>query len=251
MLKICLQENVDESPIWLVLNQLFDVYLPDDLGRFASIRNELDRHIDFELPEVVACSASTETSPAFILSRYLHGEMLDEAHVSDKIIEQLARHVGKLHQQDFNHWGKVRRAAFHADLWPEKLLKTLVNLAHRQGIGEPWLGLAIAQIEQVQPQTFSLIMPDLRWDQFLHRQGKITALVDLDAFVIGPREMELVLLEYLLDEQQAQLFSDIYQRYLDLPDLSNQRLSYRLLLFMMNVLGEIGIDKWMQAPVKF
>jgi aminoglycoside phosphotransferase (APT) family kinase protein len=233
------------------MEQLFDVYLPDDLGRFASIQTELSRVIDFDLPEVVACSARTENSPAFILSRHLNGEMLSQEQVSDDIIEQLARHIGKLHQQDYNNWGKLRRMAFHADLWPEKLLKTLVNLAHRQGIGEPWLGLAIAQIEQVQPQTFSLIMPDLRWDQFLHRQGKITALVDLDAFVIGPRELELVLLEYLLDKQQAQLFSDIYQRYVELPDLANQRLSYRLLLILMHVLGETDLDKWMQAPVRW
>ena len=67
--------------------------------------------------------------------------------------------------------------------------------------------------------------------------------------MIGPRELELVLLEYLLTPQQAEVFLNVYQSYLPWPDLSNQRLSYRLLLFLMNVLGETDIDKWLHHRV--
>ncbi len=63
------------------------------------------------------------------------------------------------------------------------------------------------------------------------------------------RVKKLLLLEYLLTAQQAAIFKTAYQQYLAWPDLSNQRLSYRLLLFLMNVLGETDLDKWLNHRV--
>jgi hypothetical protein len=94
-------------------------------------------------------------------------------------------------------------------------------------------------------------MPDLRWDQFLENDGKLSALVDLDAFVFAPRELDFILLEYLLNQQQARVFAQQYQQSHSLPDLSVVRKPYRLLLFLMNVLGEEDIDTWMQAAARF
>jgi hypothetical protein len=88
-------------------------------------------------------------------------------------------------------------------------------------------------------------MPDLRWDQFLQQNKQLTALVDLDAFVYGPKELELVLLEYLLNSEQAELFKEHYQRHSELPDLNFVRAPYRLLLFLMNVLGETDLSNWL------
>ena len=94
-------------------------------------------------------------------------------------------------------------------------------------------------------------MPDLRWDQFLRQQDKLSALVDLDAIVYGPRTLEFVLLEYLLDPSQAECFAAEYQNYQVIPDLTDVRLPYRLLLFSMNVLGETDLDEWLNHPHRF
>ena len=94
-------------------------------------------------------------------------------------------------------------------------------------------------------------MPDLRWDQFLMQQGKLSALVDLDAIVYGPRTLEFVLLEYLLDQTQAECFATEYQNYQSIPDLTKVRLPYRLLLFLMNVLGETDLNSWLNHPERF
>jgi hypothetical protein len=103
---------------------------------------------------------------------------------------------------------------------------------------------AIEQAEKIIPNYFVPIMPDLRWDQFrIDKEGRL-ALMDLDAFVIGPRELELVLLEYILDKPQQSVFKKTYQTMLDYPDLSKVRLSYQVLLFAMNVLGETDLMKW-------
>ena len=98
---------------------------------------------------------------------------------------------------------------------------------------------------------FVPILPDLRWDQFLTDSNKLTGLVDLDAVVYGARELELVLLEYLLSEQQAGVFKKVYEGYQPIPDLTLCREPYRWLLFFMNVLGEQSHDAWMQAPMRF
>jgi hypothetical protein len=90
-------------------------------------------------------------------------------------------------------------------------------------------------------------MPDLRWDQFLQHANKLTTLVDLDAFVYGPREVELVLLEYLFNDHQAKLFEKVYGQFQPIPALKQVRKSYRLLLFLMNVLGEGDLNKWMKT----
>jgi aminoglycoside phosphotransferase (APT) family kinase protein len=91
-------------------------------------------------------------------------------------------------------------------------------------------------------------MMDLRWDQMLHQQGQLSAIVDMDAYVIGPPELELILLEYQLSPEQAERFKAIYLDVADMPDLSAVRHTYRLLLFLMNSLGETDIQKWMSAP---
>jgi hypothetical protein len=118
-------------------------------------------------------------------------------------------------------------------------------LAQQQGlINHVQVKQAIKQADNITSNYFVPIMPDLRWDQFrIDKKGRL-ALMDLDAFVIGPREFELVLLEYILDKPHHSIFKKTYQTMLDYPDLSKVRLSYQILLFAMNVLGETDLMKW-------
>lgn len=251
MLKICHQHNVDNSPIWQIMQQLFGVYLPRDLACFSQWQQHIEHSSQLLLPELVACAGQRGAAPAFILSRWLSGQTLQTYQVNETMVEQLATHMASLHQQTQMTWGPIHVSDSAASLWPEALLKTLVHQCGLQQIREPWLALAVNQIEQINPVRFAPIMVDNRWDQFLMQEGEISALVDLDAFVIGPPELELVLLEYQLTAAQASVFCETYQRHLALPDLSGQRLIYRLLLFLMNALGETDLDKWMQAPTRF
>jgi len=251
MLKVCSDDNVQQSDFWQVMHRLFGVNLSDDLAAFKQVQQQMTNHSLFAVPELIACAGKTDTTPAFILSRFIHGDMLLKQHVTDAMVKQLAEHIAGLHLQQQPNWGKLYQADKSASLWPDYLIKTLVTTCQQRHIGEPWFSRAIAQIEHIQPHSFSPIMTDLRWDQFIFEADKITALVDLDAFVIGPRELELVLLEYLLTAHQAVLFKTAYEKFLPLPDLSNHRLSYRLLLFLMNVLGEIDLDKWMRSLAKW
>lgn len=251
MLKICRHKNLAHSACWRVIKQLFGRYLPDALGEINLIQQRLEQQGSIPLPELIACGEQTQQLPAFMLNRIVSGDMLTQAHITDHMVAQLAGHIAGLHANALEQWGELAAPQYAATLWPETLMKTLVGQSDEQGIGEPWLSLAVSQIEHINPLQFCPIMLDNRWDQYLFEAGNIRALVDIDAFVAGPRELELVLLEFQLDNEQAAVFADAYHKILPMPDLSQVRLSYRLLLFLMNALGETDLDKWMQAPVKW
>lgn len=251
MLKICQQRNLEQSPCWQIITQLFGRNLAAEMGRIGDIQQLLESHGKLPVPELLACRSQTAETPAFMLNRFVPGQMLTVEKLSDTMVAQLARHVASLHVQQQSAWGDLCHPQFDADFWPEALLKTLVRQAEQQGIAEPWLPLVVSQLEQVNPTLFSPIMLDNRWDQYLFDADTITALIDIDAFVTGPRELELVLLEYQLDAHQAEVFARSYQETLALPELDGVRLCYRFLLFLMNALGETDLDNWMRQPVRW
>jgi len=247
VLKCCYRTSVEQSPIWQMMQSLFDVSLPDDLARCHDIQAMLEKQGVLAIPELIACGGESNDSTAFVLNRVVEGETLHKKHLTDEVVIQFAQQIATLHLKQQATWGKLLQADKAAEDWPAMLLKTLLRHSSKLRIGEPWLYKVMTQLEQVTPNCFAPIMLDNRWDQYLVKDGRITALVDLDAFVMGPPELELVLLEYQLDKHQAAVFADEYQKQLPLPDLSKQRLSYRLLLFMMNALGEDNLDRWMKA----
>ena len=251
VLKLCQQDRVDKSPTWQVIKQLFDFDLSEELSQFDKVQQIIEQYGLFPVPELVAFSGQKPRFPAFVLNRFVEGQSLHKDQLTDELVLQFARHVSGLHVRQQAGWGKLYQADRKAESWPECLLKALVHQAEQQTIGEPWLSLAVAQLAHINPRQFAPLMLDNRWDQFLVKAGKITALTDLDAFVFGPVELELILLEYQLDKKQAALFASEYQKTIFMPDLSQQRLCYRLLLFLMNALGERDIDRWMQAPVSW
>lgn len=251
MLKICQHRNLEQSSCWQVINQLFGRNLPAEMGRIGDIQQQLVRDGRLPVPELIACGSQTATSSAFMLNRFVSGKMLTAEMLSDDLIAQLARHIASLHAQKGEQWGDLSRPQYHADAWPQALLKTLVRQAGEQGIAEPWLPLAVSQVERVNPVIFAPIMLDNRWDQYLVEEGTISALVDIDAFVCGPPELELVLLEYQMEQQQADVFAKNYQAILPMPALNEVRICYRFLLFLMHALGEADLDRWMRHPARW
>lgn len=191
-----------------------------------------------------------ESSPAFILTRIVSGTMIDNRIVTDSVVTNLAKHISQLHQNQQTTWGQLTAGNLTATDWSQRLQNTLSLLAKKQTIPAKLLDEALTQAATIKAEKFVPSMLDLRWDQFLQHNDNL-ALVDLDAFVFAPKELELVLLEYLLDQQQAALFIQHYQQTHTMPDLTEVRTAYRLLLFLMNVLGEQDIDVWMQVPARF
>ncbi|MCL5975012.1 MAG: aminoglycoside phosphotransferase family protein [Gammaproteobacteria bacterium] len=244
VLKLCDHTNIEQSAFWQGMNSLFALNFPASLGNIAEVYLRISAISPLTVPSLI-----TSMEAEFLLARWLPGEDGDTSAVTALTIKSLANHIGLMHQQQHPRWGSLQQSEFTAEDWPLRLKMTLQQQA--DSMDQAVLQQALKQAEQLCENTFVPIMPDLRWDQFLMQQDKLSALVDLDAIVYGPRTLEFVLLEYLLDQKQADLFAVEYLNYQTIPDLTAVRLPYRLLLFLMNVLGETDLNSWLNHPERF
>ena len=247
MLKVCNSNSVTRSFFWQGMLHLFDVQLPAQLGLFKTVYNTVEQLGTLCIPNYIASTSANKTNnePAFILTKMMIGYGIAVNDINDGMVKALAQHISQLHLAQQPLWGKAVQPEFALNDWSKRLQITLKILAKQQAIPNSLLDEALAQAKDITVNFTVPIMLDLRWDQFLQQEGRLTTLVDLDAFAYAPRELELVLLEIILNGQQAKLFIKHYQQQHLLPDLSSVRTVYRLLLFLMNVLGEKNINIWM------
>ena len=246
VLKVCNEASVSKSGFWQGFNHLFGAHFPDSLGHIKRTYNLLAEQGGYVVPEFVA------SSYRFVLTRYISGEDIDASQVTDAMVVQLANHIVKLHQAQQLTWGDVHKPVYQAGDWGKRLHTTLSALAAQSDmlIPKPLLQSVLVVAESVQETEFVPMMLDLRWDQF-RRVGNAQshdalALIDLDAFVVAPRALDLVLLEYVLTPQEFALLKATYKTKHNWPDYSVQKPCYQLLLFLMQVLGETDVAKWMQ-----
>jgi len=247
VLKVADKATIRQSAFWQGVNRLFALNFPASLADTADIQTFLCALSPLQIPTCLHASSS------FLLCQRLGGGTLQAEELNPSMIKQLAQHIAVLHQQRSEHWGAFTNPKFSATQWSSRLRQTLAYLATHTEVNLPSvvLGNALKQAADIAPDRLVPVMLDLRWDQFLTEDKKLSALVDLDAFVWAPRELDLVLLECLLDKPQAQIFLETYQQTQPLPDLTPVRTAYRVLLFLMHILGETDSQKWLAKPAHF
>lgn len=243
VLKVRNDATITKSPFWLGANHLFVADFPNSLGNIHLTHDFLAQYGALNVPAFIAASANR-----FVLTRFLPGVDLEAGKVDDNWVIQLANHIAKLHQRSFTKWGNLHAPQFSAVDWPKRLHKTLNFLAKRYGALEiePLFVEILAQAKNCQETEFVAMMLDFRWDQLRYLSANDLALVDLDAFVIAPRALDLVLLEHVLSPEQFALFKRHYVQTHNWPDYDAQKPCYQLLLFLMHVLGETDLEKWMK-----
>ena len=251
-LKVCSNTNL---PFWQIMQQFFGVDLQYDIQNFEKLYGHISTLTSLKIPELIKAESISQQG-SYILTSEVEGSIPDNSNISDVMVEQLAQHLATLHQDQHNNWGLVNQPLFNRDDWQKRLSNTLEKSAHKWGGDQtkynPYLESALEACNHLNVNEFVPLMLDLRWDQFLiTKDNAELILLDLDAFVRAPRELEFVLLEYLLDKQQIECFIKIYSKHHTIPDLKYARSAYRLLLFFMEVLGEQDIDKWMDVELYF
>lgn len=243
VLKVCNQAVVERSGFWRGVNHLFGADFPASLGQAQRTRALLINKGLLTVPEVVAAQAN-----GFVLSRFLDGIDAD-SQVSDAMVVQLAKHIAQLHQHRHEKWGYLHAPNGAPNHWAGRLQASLQLMAAQSALTIPStvLNTILAQAGDINEIDFVAMMPDFRWDQLrVLADGETLALIDIDAFVIGPRALELVVLEYVLTPAQFALFKTTYSAINTWPDYQAQKPCYQLLLFLMNILGETDFDQWMQ-----
>jgi hypothetical protein len=247
MLKVCREESAISSDFWVGLNALFGLQFPTSLGEIELTHQFLEQYGGFKVPTFVAAEAGS-----FVLAKYIEGEDIDQASVSEADVMALARHICKLHKQTSERWGNLNQPQQQAELWEKQLQDTLRLLIGKNGhVDAALIESVLSQKGLLNEEQFVPLMLDFRWDQCRRSDDGDITLIDLDAFVRGPKELDFVLLEYLLTTEQLRLFASVYQQSHEVPDLRVCRDGYRLLLFLLNVLGEKDLKLWMKQRTFF
>ncbi len=82
----------------------------------------------------------------------------------------------------------------------------------------------------------SLIMADISANQFLFHDEEISACVDLDAYVIGPKAWELALIQNCVTDMES--FKRGYEQYQKFPDTKKTSGFYMFLMALNDVGGK-------------
>ena len=269
ILKVC--SNI-QSSFWQIMSDLFDFDLVTEIPGFSITYDFIDKASSINLPQLL--KSETINGYSYILTTELHGDAC-VSDINDHMVSQLATHLAELHSKKSKVWGSLNHPKFNSDDWSRRLKIILEECAsqaqarQRRNAVTPtrranetskkWGGVflqsdfhlkqAIEACDAIEATEFVPMIPDLRWDQFLQKDNKISGFVDLDAFVYAPRELDFVILEYILSSSQFEIFKDVYSKHHSIPDLTLVRPAYRLLLFYMQILGESDIDVWMSKEI--
>lgn len=243
VLKLCNEATIEQSHFWSGANHLFAADFPNSLGNIDLTHHFLEKKGTLIAPDFIAAGANR-----YVLTRFLNGEDLEAEKITDPWVIQLAEHIARLHLCTYPSWGALHTPVFSATDWASRLHDALIFLEkqHSTLITESVLAEVLACARNIHETEFVPVMLDLRWDQFRYLSTNNIALIDLDAFVIAPRALDLVLLEYVLTPSQLAVFKQHYTQTHRWPDHTANTPCYQLLLFLMNILGESDLKKWMQ-----
>jgi len=176
---------------------------------------------------------------------------------SDKLLRQLGVWLARVHTQRCDYFGNLaltqtdRIQCFH-----DRLSETVRQLVERDYADDSKItGKLDAMIRELGslsvPDHFCPVFIDLDSSQFLVQDGMLSAVVDVEAYAVGPRELDFVGLEYVLDERSAASFLEGYSTVLAPPDISDYRAVYRYFYRLLGVQGSVDLDEWFAQRALF
>lgn len=230
------------SPFWQVMQRLFACSLPQAVSGFPLLYAQLASMTPLQVPELLSVVPFSAEDAACVVTGKLPGRRIEVQEVTPLLVQQLAVHMAALHGYPRSGWGNWHASQHDIRAWQLRL---------RSLLAEAFPGESVS-IAGLQTQGFVPWMADLRWDQFLADATGLSAVVDLDAFVIAPMELDLVLLEYVLTAEQLPIWQQAYVRAGGrLPPVAPVRGVYRRLLWLMQVMGDVDPSRWLSQPEFF
>lgn len=144
---------------------------------------------------------------------------------------------------------RVERKDFH-----RHLASSMAKMVEQFYSTNPQITTALPEMQRAVeslpiPESTSFVLVDLDPSQFLTDGNTVTGLVDTEAYVLAPRELDLIALEYVLDEKSAASFRAGYESVEKMPDLSECRRPYRYLYRLIEIQGREDLDRWLHYPI--
>ncbi|MHB1956603.1 MAG: aminoglycoside phosphotransferase family protein [Sulfobacillus sp.] len=252
-----------DEDFWQGAKRLFDVD-SSQVRRMVTVHRRLEPLSSIPLPKIFDVKTLGENT--YLILEKLPGYALSSfMELPAPALTKLGEALGSIHSCRYSSFGSPllmekitppfvdNHALFRFHARMVETMQYLVDTFYADDLQlRPYWTNFLDQSSHLLPLDYaSPIMLDMDPTQFLADGAAITGLVDTELYALGPRQLELIGLEYLLDEDRAQMFRLGYERIMPLPILAPYRSAYRLLLRLMSFQGTVDWTTWMNAPIRF
>ncbi len=248
-----------DEDFWQGTLRLFEVRVTD-LQHLPRLNAWLNINSGFVVPRVVR-QQWMAGRPFAIVEKLTGTPPTTFDQLSDSALATLGRNISALHQHVQPVFGPLAaqwdlKAGQPLDQFWHRLKACVDYLLSRYYANDDnarrWAAVTERRLKTIPAvHDAAPILLDMDPTQFLANAGEITGLVDTELFVTGPREMELVGLEYLLDRDGLKSFYRGYTQIAPFPRLEPYRLVMRFWLRLVSFQGGRNWDQWMGWPWRF
>jgi len=231
-----------KESFWYGLNSLFGLDVYRDMKHHRDLTEYISNYSSITVPRVIRVDSSENLYPRpYIINEYIPGKPADLCNgpATKKLLRKLGEYQGSLDQAGFDYWGSFPESPCREPQeWPSRLIDAMRKIVGyrfpQYAEVQQALEEAEKKIDQMPvPTIFTLVMLDLRGGQLLTQNGELKALVDIESYVVGPRELVWVSLEYAIKPDDASAFVEGYEEHLPAPRIAEVREIYRLLCYLL------------------
>lgn len=253
------------SVFWKGINFLFNADHNVTYHCIQDLSNYLNALGVIKVPKIIKAEASFQNPiqrPYMILEMMRGKPIPHNSDISNEFAGsadaayQLGELLSKIHAQKFDYFGNISGKGEPLSKFPMKFRETIIKLASYRKAAQnkeiqQLLPYFLKQAEQMPvPKSTGLIMLDLWPSQFLASVNDYSALIDIESYVVGPIELELVIVELWLGRHDK--FKEAYQdKGAKWPDFEAQRELYRFFLYLLYDCPELGLQACLDSKAMF
>ncbi|MGE7919296.1 phosphotransferase [Viridibacillus sp. NPDC093762] len=243
------------NEFWWGCKKLFGID-PRQVYELEHVNNTLSKLTSIPIPRVI--DKGRILKKEFVVVEKLKGQIVESfTDWPSSVLQSFGEDLAKIHRYKENFVGNPS-GSYQVSLreFNQHLMDTVNELVSRFYYKEEKIKSMLPKINNLInglpiPEYSTFVLVDMDPTQFLSDGREITGLVDTEAYVIAPRELDFIALEYVLDVKSGQAFKKGYERVMDIPDLAKCRMPYRYLYRLLAVQGSVDIDDWLGHKTLF
>ncbi|MDP5274276.1 hypothetical protein [Chengkuizengella axinellae] len=243
-----------EVPFLDACRQLYGTYINNTFD-LEFINKEIESLSSIPIPQVLR-KGMVDGFQVVVVER-MNGSSFQFPNQPSLMLERFGESLAKIHSKKFKECGNVIGTfRYPVDQFHKRLIEIIQVIVEKHYKNEKQIKLEFKTMLEIlkqlpSPKYASYIMVDMDSRQLLSNGQQITAIVDTEAYVIAPRELDLISLECSFDLNAAAAFKKGYESVLSFPDLSPYREVYRYFYRLLQVKGPIDYTDWMSKPSYF
>lgn len=252
VLKLADLVAVQNQVFWRGVEQLFAWNLAENYPHLTDIYPFLSRHSGMKIPCLKDSCEEEKAQIAWLITEYVPGQVVEVASVTQYDCQQLAKHLIAMHLSVMDGVGVAAASKpLTFSEFKTRLIQFLQTAPRLQEMSKKQGLLLLRCAQNLMSEKLVPMVLDLRWDQFLRSGQEELVLVDVDATLSAPVEMDWLMLEVVLEKDHLQQVIYLYKQQLNLPSRENiqaLRLLYRAVFCGIGLLGEQDWLWWQQLP---